>query len=155
MSELYPVLTRVHWADTDAAGIVWFGNFFRYFEGAEDELFRALGQPRMDVIRQYGIFMPRVETSCRYRSPARAGELLEIGIGIDELAARRILYRFEVREHQTRRHVADGSYRVACVSSESFTPCDFPAEVHDLLRRLPSIAGTAPGVGREVSAHDV
>ena len=30
------------WADTDPAGIVWFGVFFRYFENAEEELFRAL-----------------------------------------------------------------------------------------------------------------
>src|SRR5262245_11586438 len=27
---------RVMWADTDPAGIVWFGVFFRYFENAEE-----------------------------------------------------------------------------------------------------------------------
>lgn len=154
MPELYPVLIRVHWFDTDAAGIVWFGNFFRFFEEAEDELFRALGHPRTEVIREHGIFMPRVETMCRYRSPARAGELLEIGVGIDEMAHRRIQYRFEVREHSTRRLVAEGSYRVACVASDTFTPRDLPPAVRRLLERLDDVAREARA-GREVNSRDV
>jgi acyl-CoA thioesterase FadM len=28
---------RVLWSDTDPAGIVWYGVFFRYFENAEEE----------------------------------------------------------------------------------------------------------------------
>ena len=37
---------RVMWPDTDPAGIVWFGVFFRYFENAEEELYRRLGSDR-------------------------------------------------------------------------------------------------------------
>jgi acyl-CoA thioester hydrolase len=139
VSRFFPVHIRVQWADTDAAGIVWFGNFFRFFEQAEDELFRALGRPRLDVIRDCSIFLPRVEASCRYRSPAKFGELLEVGVGIDELAARRISFRFEVREHESRRLVAEGSSRVACVNSQTFTPQDFPGAVHSLLGRFDQV----------------
>lgn len=72
MSEFFRVNVRVHWADTDAAGIVWFGNFLRFFEEAEAELFRALGRTRLELIRDFGILMPRVEAPCRGSAPPRA-----------------------------------------------------------------------------------
>ena len=61
------------WADTDAAGIVWFGVFFRYLENAEEELFRALGRDRTKLLGELRIFMPRTSLECSFRSPARLG----------------------------------------------------------------------------------
>lgn len=135
----YRVNVRVHWADTDAAGVVWFGNFLRFFEEAEDELFRALGRTRMELTEDFGILMPRVEASCRFRSPARAEEVLEIGIAVDQVSERRIAYRFEARERDTRRPVCEGSYRVACVSQETFKAVELPAPLRQLLSRVPDL----------------
>ena len=36
---------KVHWSDTDAAGIVWFPNYFGWFEDAEEELLRRRARP--------------------------------------------------------------------------------------------------------------
>lgn len=132
----FRVNVRVHWADTDAAGVVWFGNFLRFFEEAEDELFRALGRTRKELTDDFGILMPRVDASCRFRSPARAEEVLEIGIAIETSTERRIAYRFEARERDTRRMVAEGAYRVACVDAKTFKACDFPAPLRGLLTRF-------------------
>jgi len=135
----YRVNVRVHWADTDAAGIVWFGNFLRFFEEAEDELFRALGRTRLEWARDFGILMPRVEAKCRFRSPARAEDILSIGIAIEDLTDRRISYLFEARHHDTDRLVCEGSYRVACVSADTFKARDFPAAMRVLMNRLPAL----------------
>lgn len=136
MSDFFRVNLRVHWADTDAAGIVWFGNFFRFFEEAEDELFRALGRTRLELIRDFGILMPRVDAAVHFRSPARAEEVLEVGIRPEELSERRLVYRFEVRERDTQRLVAEGSYRVACVASDTFKAREFPPAIRLLLKRF-------------------
>jgi YbgC/YbaW family acyl-CoA thioester hydrolase len=132
----FRVNVRVHWADTDAAGVVWFGNFLRFFEEAEDELFRALGRTRMEIIGDFGILMPRVDASCRFRSPARAEDVLEVGIAVDTVSERRIAYRFEVRERDTRRLVAEGAYRVACVNKDTFKAVEFPLPLRGLFGRL-------------------
>jgi acyl-CoA thioester hydrolase len=137
---LYPVTIRVHWVDTDAAGIVWFGNFMRYFEVAEDEAFRALGRTRRDLLADHAIYMPRVDAAIRYRSPARAGDNLEVGAGVTAVNDRRLEWRFEILEEDSRRPVADGSYRVACVSNATFAPRDFPAEILSLARQLEPLA---------------
>ncbi len=128
----YRVPVRVHWADTDAAGVVWFGNFLRFFEAAEAELFLALGRNRVELMRELGILMPRVEASCVFRAPARAEQLLEVGVAIERIAARRVTYRFEARDHATGRLLATGTYRVACVRDDSFTPVDLPTGLTDL-----------------------
>ncbi len=143
----YRVYVRVHWADTDAAGVVWFGNFLRFFEEAEDELFRALGRTRMELIEDFNILMPRVEASCRFQSPARAEEVLEIGIAVEQVTDRRIAYRFEVRERDTRRLVCNGAYRVACVSQKTFKATEFPTQLRRLLKRFGDLV-QAQGEGR-------
>lgn len=139
MSEFFRVNVRVHWADTDAAGIVWFGNFLRFFEEAEDEMFRALGRTRLELTRDFGILMPRIEAHCRFKSPARAEEVLEVGIAVQAITEKRIAYLFDARERDTLRPVCEGSYRVACVTADTFKPREFPPALRTLMGRLPSV----------------
>jgi YbgC/YbaW family acyl-CoA thioester hydrolase len=149
--DFYNVNVRVHWADTDAAGIVWFGNFLRFFEEAEDEMFRALGRTRLELIRDFGILMPRLDATCRFRSPARAEEILEIGIAVRELTERRIAYLFEARHRDTGRLVCEGEYRVACVSADTFKSRDFPASMRMLIDRLPRVIEEQRSNGRRAA----
>lgn len=136
----FRTLVRVHWADTDAAGIVWYGHFLRWFENTEEELYRALGRPRQALLAELGILMPRVEVQVRFKSPARPDELLEIGIGVSELSERRIAFAFDVREHGTRRFLAEGSYRLAVVDTATFRSVPVPAPLAELLARVPALA---------------
>jgi acyl-CoA thioester hydrolase len=138
--QFFRSLVRVHWADTDAAGVVWHGNFFRWFESAEEEIYRALGRPRQALLDELGVMMPRVDVRARFQSAARPDELLAIGLALTELSERRIGFSFEVREHGTDRFVADGSYRLAVVHTATFTSTAVPTALADLLRRIPQLA---------------
>jgi YbgC/YbaW family acyl-CoA thioester hydrolase len=132
----------VLWADTDPAGIVWFGVFYRYFEHAEEDLFRQLGADRTALLRALGIFMPRTSLQSQFRSPARLGDEILVGVGVRAMKPRRIEYAFDVRERDTDRLICETSYRVACVDASTFTPRDFPADLLALL--APALAtGTA------------
>ena len=144
MTELafFRCLVRVHWADTDAAGVVWHGNFFRWFESAEEELYRALGRPRQALLDELGIMMPRVDVRARFKSPARPDELLAIGIALSELSDRRIEFVFDVREHSSGRYLAEGGYRLAVVERATFKSIAVPPPLAELLRQTPQIAAT-------------
>src|SRR5438270_8491806 len=111
MSSFYHDEVRVMWPDTDPAGIVWFGVFFRYFENAEEELFRSLGRDRTILLRELNVFMPRTSLNCRFRSPARLGDEISTGVGIGEMNERRIGYVFDIRERGTHRLICEASYR--------------------------------------------
>ena len=135
-------LVRVHWADCDAAGVAWHGNFFRWFESAEEELYRALGKPRQALLEELGILMPRVDVHAKFRSPVRPDELLTIGIALSELSERRVGFAFEVREHGTDRFVAEGRYRLAVVDTATFKGVPVPGALAELLRRVPEVAAS-------------
>jgi len=124
---------RVMWPDTDPAGIVWFGVFFRYFENAEEELYRRLGSDRTALLKALHILMPRTSVQSRFRSPARLGDELSVGVGVAEMTGARIGFAFDVRERGTDRLICEASYRVACVHATTFAPQPFPPEIVDLL----------------------
>ena len=94
---------RVMWSDTDPAGIVWFGVFFRYFENAEEDLYRQLGRERTPLLKDLGIFMPRTSLQTRFKSPARLGEALSVGVGVVDIADRRVTFAFDIHERGTNR----------------------------------------------------
>lgn len=142
---------RVLWADTDPAGIVWFGVFFRYFEQAEEELFRALGRDRTQLLNDLQIFMPRTSLQSRFKSPAKLGDEIAVGVGVAAITDRRVEYAFDVRERGTHRLICDASYRVACVDRQTFAPRAFPREIVDLLSpALARSAGPGPSPERAV-----
>ncbi len=124
---------RVMWSDTDPAGIVWFGVFFRYFENAEEDLYTRLGQNRTSLLRDLGIFMPRTSLQSRFKSPAKLGDDLSVGVGVADIADRRVTFAFDIHERGTGRLICDASYRVACVDAKTFAPRSFPGEIVTLL----------------------
>ena len=140
---------RVMWSDTDPAGIVWFGVFFRYFEHAEEDLYRRLGSDRTALLRALNVFMPRTSLQTRFRSPARLGDELSVGVAVSTITERRIGFAFDIRERGTGRLICDASYRVACVDAKTFAPQTFPPQIVTLLRAAcPNpVHGTA-GPGR-------
>jgi YbgC/YbaW family acyl-CoA thioester hydrolase len=133
VSLFHHVDVRVIWPDTDPAGIVWFGVFFRYFENAEEELYRRLGHDRTALLRELKVFMPRTSLESRFRSPARLGDELSVGVGVGEITDRRIRFAFDIHERGTDRLICEASYRVACVDAQTFAPRAFPREIAGLL----------------------
>lgn len=65
----FKTIFRVTGADTDAAQVVHYSNYFRFFEKAEEKFYRHLGFSFNDVATK-GLWFPRVEAFCQYRKPA-------------------------------------------------------------------------------------
>jgi YbgC/YbaW family acyl-CoA thioester hydrolase len=124
---------RVMWSDTDPAAIVWFGVFFRYFEHAEEDLYRRLGSDRTALLRRLGVFMPRTSLQAGFRSPAKLGDEISVGVGVSTLAERRIGFAFDIHERGTGRLICEASYRVACVDASTLASRAFPDEIVSLL----------------------
>jgi YbgC/YbaW family acyl-CoA thioester hydrolase len=133
VSLFHHIDSRVMWSDTDPAGIVWFGVFFRYFEHAEEDLYRRLGSDRTMLLRRLGIFMPRTSLQSGFRSPAKLGDEIAIGVGVSSLSERRIGFAFDIHERGSGRLICEASYRVACVDAATFATRAFPDEIVALL----------------------
>ncbi|MGH9140310.1 MAG: acyl-CoA thioesterase [Vicinamibacterales bacterium] len=143
MALFHHIDLRVMWSDTDPAGIVWFGVFLRYFEHAEEDLYRRLGSDRTALLRRLSIFMPRTSLRSGFRSPARLGDEISVGVGVSTMSDRRIGFAFDVHERRTDRLICEASYRVACVDAATFSTRPFPEEIVSLL------AAAQPGAGAD------
>ncbi|MFM8536305.1 MAG: acyl-CoA thioesterase [Acidimicrobiia bacterium] len=140
MSVFFQIRKKVHWSDTDAAGVVWFPNFLRWFEDAEEELFASLGRSRQSLLDSHRFSMPRVEVQSKFRAPARAGQVVRVGINTTVENPRRLHHAFEIRDDESGALLAARLVRVACVDSDTWSPRDLPDDVLRLVSGLPDLA---------------
>ena len=87
---------RVEWGETDAAAIVFYPNYFRWFDNATHDLFRAIGLP-VDEISRRGYILPIVEAHARFRAPLAYGDDLELWSRVSEVRNRAFRVEHEVR----------------------------------------------------------
>jgi acyl-CoA thioester hydrolase len=87
---------RVRYADTDAAGVVYYANYLVYFEVARVEALRAVGLPITEVERR-GVTLPAVSATCTYHSPAHLDDLLDVAMWTDHIGRASFGFSYEVR----------------------------------------------------------
>jgi acyl-CoA thioester hydrolase len=110
---------RVRFGDTDPYGIVYFVSYFRYCHRAIEEFLRACNLKPEETFRnvQEGFGLPIVEAWCRFRRPAKYGELLRIETRIQELRSKAIIFRFEFYPENGRELVAEGTANLVAIDA--------------------------------------
>ena len=88
---------RVRWGDVDAAGIIFYGSYIRFFEIAETEVFRAVGLPYGAIFDQFQIWLPRVHLECDFHRAAQLDDLLEVSVYVGNIGRTSLRLNFEVR----------------------------------------------------------
>ena len=78
MSPAHTATIRVRYAETDQMGVVYYANYFVWFEIGRVELMRALGFEYRELEEQDQCYLPVVEANCRYRAPARYDDVLTL-----------------------------------------------------------------------------
>ena len=119
---------RVHWIDTDTAGVMHFSNFFRYFEACEEEFYRSLPLPITEIRDRFGILLPRVEANCQYKAACRFDELIEVTLKVREVQEKTIIYDFQIMRQSDGKLAAEGFVKCIAVNSE-WKAVAIPAEV--------------------------
>jgi acyl-CoA thioester hydrolase len=128
---------RVRFGDTDPYGIVYFASYFRYCHGAIEEYWRALGLAPEEIWRNVpeGFGLPIVEAWCRFRRPARYGDLLRIETRIQELRHNAIKFRFEFFPESGADLLAEGTATLVAIDA-GWQARDLPAGLRRVLAGL-------------------
>ncbi len=126
---------RVRYAETDAAGVVYYGEYLTYFEVARVELLRALGYPISEVEAR-GVILPVVEARLKYLRPARLDDLLTVAIVADSVGPASFSFDYEVSREDGLLLVT-GSTRLAVCDRETGRSMPMPSWLRDLFGRVP------------------
>ena len=86
---------EVRYYETDQMGIVHHSNYIRYFECGRSDLLKQIGLP-LEKIEESGIMLPVLSVECRYRVPARLGDVLTVVSIIDEMPRARLPIKSEI-----------------------------------------------------------
>jgi 4-hydroxybenzoyl-CoA thioesterase len=90
-------LVTVEWGHCDPAGIVYFPNYFNYFDSSTNALFlRALGCNKYEMLKRYGIVgIPLVDVGARFIMPSTFGDVVTIESSVAEIrrSSFRMLHR--------------------------------------------------------------
>ena len=92
---------RVLYGDTDAAGVVYYANYLRYFEKGRTEYMRELVLTYREIESQ-GLILPVIESYSRYKAPAAYDDLLIIETSLAEL--KNVSCRFNYRIYRNGNH---------------------------------------------------
>jgi len=123
---------RVIYGDTDQMGVVYYANYFRYFELARSEYFRARGGSYRELERE-GRFLPVVEARCHYRGSARYDDMLVVRTEISELRRASLTFEYELRRQSEERILCTGETVHACVGRDG-KPLRIPERIAQLLQ---------------------
>jgi acyl-CoA thioester hydrolase len=124
---------RVVWADTDAAQVVHYANYFRIFERAEEEFYRHLGFSFTEWSKM-GLWFPRVEAFCQYKKPARFNELLQIEVTVGDLKEKSVKLEFRVLSEEATTLFAFGYIIAVAADKKTGKATDIPKEILEKLR---------------------
>ena len=126
---------KIEWGDCDPADIVFYPNYFRWFDASTANHFKSAGLPKPELIRRYGVVgFPMVDTSARFHIPNRYG---------DEVVIETVITRFGTASFNVEHRLLHGGNlsvegfekRVLVKRTEDgdgITSCSVPEEVKSL-----------------------
>ena len=122
----------VRYYETDQMGVVHHSNYIRYFECARNGMMAYLGLPIERVESEMKIMIPLISVECRFRHPARMGDVLTVSADIEKMPLAK-LYVKQCVKNQRGEICAEGQVVLGFIHSETFMPTPCPERITALL----------------------
>lgn len=130
----FQVSEYVRWEDIDAAGIINYQAYLRFFGLAETELFRSCGLSYKTMFDEVGVWLPRVRVECDFFEPVRLDDLLIVEAFFGKIGESSIHLKFEVRrKDEPGKLVATGKYILVTVGKGEFRSIPVPPLLREKL----------------------
>lgn len=136
----FTIEERVRWGDVDAASIIFYGAYIRFFEIAETELFRAVGLPHSVMFDELDVWLPRVHLECDFHHAAQLDDLLEVSIYVGRFGNKSMRLDFEVRQKGDEVIIARAHFVLTSVKRDTFETVPIPNELRNRLALYTKLA---------------
>jgi acyl-CoA thioester hydrolase len=124
-------IIRVRYAETDQMGVVYYANYFEWFEVGRCEALRAAGYSYRQL-ETAGVFLPVVEASCQYLQSGRYDDEIAVTATGRLLSPVRVAFEYELLRQTDGQRLATGR-TVHAATGPSGRPCRLPAHIQELL----------------------
>jgi acyl-CoA thioester hydrolase len=125
----FPV--RVYYEDTDAGGVVYYGNYLRFMERARTEWLESLGFPLAQFEREHQVTFAVRRAEIDFLQPARLNDRLDVSVeALDRGSCRLIVAQQVTREAA---HLAAARITLACLDPVRWRPTRIPQALTERL----------------------
>lgn len=125
----------VRYYETDQMGIVHHSNYIRFFENARSQMMVEMGCPIEEFEKKFGVLIPIVSVECRYRHPARMGDVLTATASVVKAP----MAKMEVAQtvvNQRGEVCAEGLVVLGFIDSKTFRATRCPEEIVQMFEKL-------------------
>ena len=117
----YKTTVKMH--DTDAAGILFFGNQFKWIHDAYEILLERIGFGFATILRNTDFFIPIVHAESDYKSPLFVGDKIVITVKVGRIGRSSFTFIYEI--HDARKKLV-GSAKTIHVATDKNTRKTIP-----------------------------
>src|SRR5690606_26262698 len=119
---------------TDAAGVVFYANYLKFFERGRTEWLRRLGVNQSDLAANDQRMFVVKSAQTHYIKPARFDDLLTIHSRITRLGRASIDFaQIATTRGET---LCESTVEVVCVDTRTFRPAGLPPSLRTLLQKV-------------------
>jgi acyl-CoA thioester hydrolase len=111
-------------------GVVYYANYFVWFEVARADLLRSLGWTYREM-EETGVFLPVIEAHCDYRRSARYDDEIEVRAAGALTSPIRMQFNYEVQVKGQTEVAAIGRTVHAALDRDG-RPCRLPARIREV-----------------------
>lgn len=122
---------RIYYYDTDAGGIVYYGQYLCYLEEARTEFLEQKGLSVV-MFNKRGLFYAVRHCNINYRSPARYGDTLVCTAQLAKATAAQLIFNQKITDKADGRLIVDAEVSLVCLNKE-FKPVQIPEDLKDKL----------------------
>lgn len=120
----YSFPVRVYYENTDAGGVVYHGEYFKFLERARTEWLRHLGFDHQGLGRNHHVALVVTAIGADFVKPARLDDNLAVSVQLESLGKARCVFAQEVRREDE--VLVRAKVTVACVAGETLKPAEIP-----------------------------
>ncbi len=124
---------RVPYGDTDKMGVVYYANYFRYFEMLRNELIRSSGKSYKEIEEKDQLMFPVLEANCNYIYPAKYDDVIVIQGALKLIEANRFKIEYVILNKETNEKLVEGYTWHICISLEN-KPRKLPQYIKNLFQ---------------------
>jgi len=139
-SEWTSTTFRVRYAETDQMGVVYYANYFIWFEVARTDFCRQRGFAYRDMEEQDGLYIIVAEARCRYKTPAHYDDEIEVRTYLKDVRKRVLVFGYEIYRTVTDELLAEGE-TVHVITNRDGRPRPLPDKYRELLMAGMKAAG--------------
>lgn len=119
---------RVYYEDSDAQGLVYFANYFKFMERARTEWLRSLGVEQDVLLNEQRRFFVVVDTHAEFLIPAKFNDELLVTARLEKLTRASFLIEQRIfRNGLDGEILCQGTTKAAFLNADTLKPVRVPA----------------------------